>query len=350
MAQQECEGAQQRKRPLHGKTALVTGASGGLGKAIVRGLAEAGATVKVACRSEDKATAVVNEIAHAGHVERAPETLDLGKQASIDSFVQTYQESGAPLHLLVCNAGLNTGGNKLKGSNSDSIAAPLPMQNFLGHFLLVTKLEPVLVRSAPARVVSVSSIMHRFGTIANADAFLDSNSYAATKLAQVAHMRRLQKRLYHKGVTATAVDPGGVRSGVWHGTPLEKGVGGLLRDAIFVSCEYGAGAAIYACQAPDSYFHSGAPFFTREGACTSQSMLEHMPKVMNSSGMLRYPKLAAYGFLGLSLLVWDKLKALGSLDSPVVSVRPNPEALDDSLCESLCQTSALRCGLNPRTV
>ena len=343
-----------KSKRLNDRKAIVTGATGGLGRAIVEGLAREGADVFLGVRSLAKGQSLQQSLGHP-NIHLPPVPLNLADAQSISEFAEHFANS--KIHILVCNAGLNSGSHSIKGASQSyhaRIANSLPMQNFLGHFLLISKLEPSLMQTPGARIVSVSSIMSRFGSVAHPDTFLDGNSYANSKLAQACHMHRLQQRLKHHDVTAAVADPGGVNTYVWEGTPFSTGIGSLARKALFVSCERGAESVLHACMVPTSSgsFDTKTPFFVAEGAFSSNTVTQQLPSLTGRqkhdiSALVRYPMLAVTGATMLLRLVVDKVISMRS-PSPkrIVSVQPNPEMFDDSVCESLCKVSARRCGLN----
>jgi len=195
------------QKPLQGKTAMVTGGTGDLGKAIAGGLAKEGAHVVLACRNKAKAADVAAEIGDS--VEAADPPVDLADPASVREFARKWRESGRPLHVLVHNAGANSGSIRVRGNSNTSNAdvKPIVQVNYLSEYVLTRELESVLQRSAPSRVVAVSSVTHRFADVSDTDRFFSSGEYADTKLAQVCHMRSLHKRLADKGITAASADP-----------------------------------------------------------------------------------------------------------------------------------------------
>eukprot|EP00057_Strongylocentrotus_purpuratus_P001728 XP_001201124.2 PREDICTED: dehydrogenase/reductase SDR family member on chromosome X [Strongylocentrotus purpuratus] len=158
------------------KTIVVTGANTGIGYETAKALAQAGAKVIVACRSESKATEAIERMKKE-HVEEKTDpkkqkvqikaddlnvefmALDLGSLESTMTFVEAYKSKGLPLHVLVCNAGIMFGPEELTSDGYE----PHFQINYLSHFLLILHLLPVLKSSGPgARIVSVSSSLYSF--------------------------------------------------------------------------------------------------------------------------------------------------------------------------------------------
>jgi len=196
---------------IRGKHAVVTGGNSGLGFETVKALAQHGATVTLACRSIDRGRAARDAIAAAcGPVEIDVRELDLASLVSIRDF--TAALSTSPIDMLINNAGV--------------MAVPLSrtvdgfeMQfgtNHLGHFALAGFLLEGLQKSIAARVVTVSSNMHKVGRINfdNLNAELGYAKWAAygqSKLANLLFTYELQRRLVAHGinnVTAYAAHPG----------------------------------------------------------------------------------------------------------------------------------------------
>ena len=148
--------AQENSKRLAGKIALVTGANTGIGRVIAVELAKQGAHVFVACRSAERAQAVLDEIRaqpDGGKAELLP--LDLGDFASIRQCANTFLARGLPLHLLINNAGLAGA----RGHTRDGFELAFGV-NHLGHFLLTQLLLDRIKASAPARIVTVASKAH----------------------------------------------------------------------------------------------------------------------------------------------------------------------------------------------
>src|SRR5476649_1854376 len=143
-------------KPLAGRVVLVTGASSGIGRVTARELAKQGARVFAACRSAERAQAVLDDIRAApdgGAVELLP--LDLGDFDSIRQCAKTFLASGLPLHVLINNAGLAGA----RGLTKEGFELAFGV-NHLGHFLLTQLLIDRIKASAPARIVTVASKAH----------------------------------------------------------------------------------------------------------------------------------------------------------------------------------------------
>jgi NAD(P)-dependent dehydrogenase (short-subunit alcohol dehydrogenase family) len=198
------------------KVALVTGATNGHGQALAHALARAGWDVIVHGRSPGRVGEVQRAIAEA--TGREPEALlcDLGVPADIDRATAELLDRGRPLHLLVNNAG-SVWQHRVESAEGVEMTFAV---NYLAAFHLTLRLVERLRRSAPARVVNVSSEMHRMVSLDPRD--LDRSrrahnwawAYSNSKLALIHFTRELARRLDGTGVTVNAVDPGPVKSGI----------------------------------------------------------------------------------------------------------------------------------------
>lgn len=200
---------------LTGKVAVVTGANTGLGREVATRLAERGATVVLACRSEQRARPVADAIG----AEILP--LDLADLASVRAAAGELLAKDRPLHLLVNNAGV-AGQRGLTASGFETTFGV----NHVGHFLFTTLLLERLVASAPARIVNVSSGNHFQAKGIDFEAvrrptrsFTGLPEYNVSKLANVCFARGLVARLDPGRVTAFTSNPGPVATDVWRRMP-----------------------------------------------------------------------------------------------------------------------------------
>jgi NAD(P)-dependent dehydrogenase (short-subunit alcohol dehydrogenase family) len=203
---------------LDGKVALITGAVRRGGRATALALAREGATVALLCRSRERgeraraqiAAATGNEDLHVVACDHA--NLDTVRAAAAELLARF----GA-LHVLVNNAGLMLMQRRI---TVDGLEETFQV-NHLGAFLLTALLRERLEASAPARVITVSSIAHRAARIdfddLQSERLYDGFSvYARSKLANVLFTYELARRLEGSDVTANTVHPGLVRTGFGH--------------------------------------------------------------------------------------------------------------------------------------
>ncbi len=144
----------------HGRTAVVTGANGGLGLETARALAVKGAGVVMAVRNQEKAQVAVDEIcADAPDASLELVALDLASQASVRAAAEQIIATHKSIDLLINNAGV-------MGIPETKTVDGFEMQfgvDHLGHWTLTALLLPALLRTAGARIVTVTSTAHHMG-------------------------------------------------------------------------------------------------------------------------------------------------------------------------------------------
>ena len=162
-------------------------------------------------------------------------------------FSQNYLDSGLPLHVLLCNAGIMMGE---KRQSVDGIDLQLAT-NYVGHFLLCSLLQERMVASTPARVVHVSSLAARGGSIdfenfnPTSEPYNSLKVYQMTKLMQVVFSRELHRRLHDKGVTSNSLEPGIVATNLSEGVTDNPSMRSRIQQG--VSVEEGAKTHIFLC-------------------------------------------------------------------------------------------------------
>ena len=196
---------------LHGKVALVTGASTGLGLETSRALASVGAQVVMAGRDRTRI-----EAALAAVQERVPDAkleageVDLASLDSVRAFAKSFASAHDRLHLLINNAGVMY-------TPFEHTAEGYEMQfgtNHVGHFLLTNLLVPLLLADPPSRVVNLSSGGHMGSDIVWDDVNFERRdydkfaAYGQSKTANILFSVELDRRLGDRGVHAYAVHPG----------------------------------------------------------------------------------------------------------------------------------------------
>jgi NAD(P)-dependent dehydrogenase (short-subunit alcohol dehydrogenase family) len=203
---------------LTGKLAVVTGGYSGLGKETVRAFRAAGAEVIVPAREVQRATAELADI-----YDVTVEQLDLLDPASIAAFADRFLATGRPLHLLVNSAGIMAAPLTRDARGYESQFAT----NHLGHFQLTTRLLPALRQAGGARVVSVSSRGHRYGSVDFDDPQFDHReyqpltAYGQSKTANILFAVELDDREQANGIRAFAVHPGSIVTNLTRYTDLE---------------------------------------------------------------------------------------------------------------------------------
>jgi NAD(P)-dependent dehydrogenase (short-subunit alcohol dehydrogenase family) len=196
--------------PPERPTVLITGATDGLGRATAARLAELGARVLVHGRSRERAGCVAAEIGDASHPGRAQTFVaDLSSLEEVHRLADEVEQVVDCLDVLVNNAGIIANRRELSANGHELTFAV----NHLSHFLLTLRMMPLLRRSAPARIVNVSSIGQAaidFDDPMLARRYDAFRAYGQSKLAQIMFTFELAARLREEGevgVTVTAVHP-----------------------------------------------------------------------------------------------------------------------------------------------
>lgn len=197
-----------------GRTAVVTGANSGLGFETAAALAASGARVVLAVRDVDKGEAAAERIAdrHPG-AELAVQRLDLGSLESVFKAAGELRAAHDQIDLLINNAGVMM---TPKSTTADGFELQFGT-NHLGHFALTGRLIDRLLVTPGSRVVTVSSLGHRFGKIHFDDLQSERNynksaAYSQSKLANLMFTYELQRRLANTDTISVAAHPGGANS------------------------------------------------------------------------------------------------------------------------------------------
>ncbi|XP_042634701.1 retinol dehydrogenase 12-like [Cyprinus carpio] len=234
---------------LKGKTAIVTGANTGIGKFIALDFARRGARVILACRSEVRGTAALQEIrGSTGNQNVHLRLLDTSSLNSVRKFASRILEEEKELHILVNNAGASGLPGKITADGLEITFAT----NHVGPFLLTSLLLDLLKKSAPARIVNVSSMNHWKGEV-NFDHFHGRNlkhvmdaAYNHTKLHNIIWTNELARRLQGTGVTANSLHPGVVMTDIMRNYNfIIRFLFNLVGFFFFKTAEEGAFSPIY---------------------------------------------------------------------------------------------------------
>ncbi|TUA53257.1 Retinol dehydrogenase 14 [Bagarius yarrelli] len=222
---------------MRGKTVIVTGASSGIGKATATELFKLHARVIMACRDNARAEQAAAEIrACAGtcHGELVIKHLELTSLRSVRAFCREIlqTEEGFEMQIGV---------------------------NHLSHFLLTHLLTELMVRSAPSRILIVSSKLYKYGSVQFEDinserSYDPSFCYSQSKLANLLFTQELARKLEGRGVTVNALSPGIVRTNLGRHVRvplLLKPLLFLVSWLFFKSPEEGAETLLYLACSPD---------------------------------------------------------------------------------------------------
>jgi len=237
---------------LSGKIAVVSGATGGIGKAVVTALARQGATVAVIGRSATRIEDARREVTTA--VPRAvlePLVCDLSSQGSIRSAVGTFFGRHERLDILVNAAGVFRKNREVTVDGLEMTFAT----NVMSYFLLSELLLPALKRAAPARIVNIASLYGGakldFDDLQTAKGkYSFMRSTPPTMLARVLLSKQMAADLAGAGVVVNAVHPGLAKN-----TQLLKDVGGVfavLTNLIGKPAEQAADTAVWLASDPST--------------------------------------------------------------------------------------------------
>ncbi len=257
-----------------GRTVVVTGANSGLGLATARQLANAGASVVAACRDLAK-----GREAFGGDVRE----LDLADLASVQAFADQLATDHDQLDLLINNAGVMAPPRRLTKDGFESQFGT----NHLGHFALTGRLLPLLSAAPAPRVVTVSSGMHRSGTIKFDDlqrehGYNNWQAYSQSKLANLEFCFELQRRATAAGsaLLSLAAHPGYAATNLQFAGPArayERWFMAIANKVYAQSAEMGALPTLYAATAPDL---PGGTFVGPDGFMEGRGH----PKVVTAAG------------------------------------------------------------------
>ncbi|MGW4394997.1 oxidoreductase [Amycolatopsis nivea] len=201
-------------RLVRGRVAVVTGANTGIGFATARALAEHGTRVVLACRDARKAHDAASRIGPGAEVVR----LDLASLASVREAAAELRARHDRIDLLINNAGVTNA----PGRTADGFETQFGV-NHLGHFAWTALLLDRVLAVPGSRVVTVSSIAHRFGRIDPED-LRAASGYPASKLANLLFAYELTKRLRGTGTASLAAHPGGAATEIFrHSSAVFRG-------------------------------------------------------------------------------------------------------------------------------
>ena len=176
------------------RTALITGASRGIGQACAVALAQAGHRVVLAARNREKLDAVAAQI-HALGGEASVVEIDLASAASI---VQAFKAAG-PIDILVNNAGLTRDGLAVRMKLDDWNM--VLQTNLTGAFLAIQQVLPSMMRARWGRIVNISSVVGESGNAGQ-------SNYVASKAGLIGLTKSLAQEMASRNITVNAVAPG----------------------------------------------------------------------------------------------------------------------------------------------
>jgi len=256
---------------MKGKICLVTGATAGIGEATALLLAKLGATVVGVGRNPVK---IENSLLMIKEKSGNPDVVflegDLSSQEDIRKVAQQFKDQFSRLDVLVNNAGATF---TERQQSVDGIEMTFAL-NHLGYFLLTNLLLDLLEKSAPSRIINVSSSLHKmgkldFGDIPFDNGYTRSKAYQRTKLANIAFTYELARRLSNQSVTVNVMNPGLVATNVGNAaggfTAMVKGIVDKIGG---ITPEEGARTIIYLASSEEVSGVSGR-YFVKEKSIPS---------------------------------------------------------------------------------
>jgi len=247
---------------IRGKYCMVSGASSGIGREIALGLAKLGARVIIVCRDAGRGQKALDYIiGNGGNPAVELMLADLSSQSEVRGLTERYRSKHDRLHVLINNAGIIRDKREL---SVDGIEMTFAV-NYIAYFMLTNLLLDLLKQCAPARIINLTSSIHRtaridFANLQGEKKYNRDSIYAQSKLADIIFTNELARRLEGTGVTANCVCPGAVSSNIW--TTSSKVIATFFK-LLMKGPEQGAVLPLYVAASGDvegitgTYFQTG---------------------------------------------------------------------------------------------
>jgi 3-oxoacyl-[acyl-carrier protein] reductase len=194
-----------------GRVALVTGASQGIGRACALALAEAGASVALAARNEEKLAAVLKDVEGKGG-QAAAFRMDVSAEESARSGVKAALERFGKIDILINNAGVtkDTLLMRMKRADWDSVI----QTNMGGAFFCTQAVIGSMLKQRWGRIINISSVFGQMGQIGQAN-------YAASKAGLIGFTMAMAREVASRNITVNAVAPGYIETAMTEGLSQE---------------------------------------------------------------------------------------------------------------------------------
>jgi NAD(P)-dependent dehydrogenase (short-subunit alcohol dehydrogenase family) len=253
---------------MRGKTCLVTGSTSGIGKETARALSGMGASLVLVARDASKGQAVKSEIVRStGNEDVEILECDLSDMSSISGACSRFAESHDRLDVLINDAGV---WERMRSLSKDGIEMTFAV-NHLAPFLMTNLLLDLLRKSAPSRIVSVSSGLHggtvHFDDVEFSRRFNGMAAYRQSKLSNILFVKELSRRLAGSGVTANCLMPGFVATGLFRNASVFTRV---FVKGFASRPSKGAETSVYLASSPEVESVSGECFRNKMVAKTSR--------------------------------------------------------------------------------
>lgn len=180
---------------LTGKTALVTGATGGIGGAIAKALHAQGATVGLSGRNEEKLNALKAELGDRAHVFAA----DLSDSAAIDALIKSAEETMGQIDILVNNAGLTRDGLSMRMKDEDW--QQVIDVNMTATFKLAQAVQRGMMKRRWGRIINIASVVGVTGNPGQCN-------YVASKAGMIGWSKAMAAEIASRNITVNCVAPG----------------------------------------------------------------------------------------------------------------------------------------------
>ncbi|MCK4442932.1 MAG: SDR family oxidoreductase, partial [Thermoplasmata archaeon] len=235
---------------MKGKVCMITGANSGIGKVMALDLAKMGANVVMVCRSKERGEAAQRDIVNQSGNESVELMLaDLSSMGDVRELAEEFRKKHDRLDVLINNA-------TLWPTKKMMTKEGLEMQfatNHLSHFLLTNLLLDMIKDSAPARIINVSSGLHRrakidFDNLQAEKSYRHMGVYGRTKLANVYFTKELARRLNGTDVTVNAFTPGLASTNLGR---YMNGFSQWFMRTFSKSAESGAETGVYLATSPE---------------------------------------------------------------------------------------------------
>ena len=227
---------------LTGRTALVTGASGGIGRAIATALSEAGAKVALSGTRDN----VLEEVAGTLKGESAIVTCNLSDADAVDGLVGRAEAAIGPLDILVANAGITR--DKLLIQMKDDDWNDVLQVNLGSYFRLTKSVVRGMMKRRYGRIIGITSIV---GVTGNPG----QTNYCASKAGMIGFTKSIAQEVASRGITANTIAPGFIESPMTDGLPdaqKEALLGGIPAGRLGQGGDIAA-AAVYLASGEASY-------------------------------------------------------------------------------------------------
>lgn len=251
-----------RLNGMIGKTCIVTGATGGIGRATARELTRMGAKVIAVGRNKERGQSLENEITNEC-AESSVEFVaaDLSIQEEVNTLAADILLRFPRIDVLVNNAGGIFGKRQVSADGLEMTFA----LNHVGYFLLAHRLLPAILAASPARIINVASNAHFGAKIDFSDLQYENDykgfaAYKRSKLANIYFTYELAKRLVDSGVTVNALHPGFVATEIGVRNRWTSKIAWSLLKIAAVDVATGAKTSVFLSSAPEVEASTGTYF------------------------------------------------------------------------------------------